>query len=100
MMSGIELTEIHGRKSLSGIDSNGNTWHQFELDYYTSPYRCRCFMCGNQIEIGWENKQGQHVCDAEITYEGIRSYYFSDEVVKGIDYNPSELNEDWWGNIK
>ena len=97
---GIELVEVHGRKSLSGIDSNCDTWHQFELDYYTNPYRCRCFICGNQIEFGWESKQGQHVCDAEINYEGIRSYYFSDEIVKGIDYNPAELHEDWWGNVR
>ena len=94
---GIELVEVHGRKSLSGIDSNGDAWHQFELDYYTNPYRCRCFMCGNQIEFGWENKRGQHVCDTEINYKGMRSYYFSNEIVKGIDFNPSGLNEDWWG---
>ena len=97
-MAGIELTEMHGRKSLSGIDSNGNTWHQFELDYHTSPYKCRCFMCGTQIDIGWGNKRGQHVCDAEVTYEGMRSYYFPEEVIENINYRPGELYGEWWSN--
>ena len=29
-------------------------------------------------------------------YEGMRSYTFPEEIIKGIDYNPSELNGNWW----
>lgn len=97
----IELIEVKGRKALSGIDMSGNVWHQFELNYHTEPYRCRCYLCGSQLEFGWENKSfpGQQVCDKEVSYEGIRSSFLPEEVLKGIEYNPAELLGSWWDEI-
>jgi hypothetical protein len=33
------LNNIHGRKVLTGVDSNGVKWNQFELDYHNDSTR-------------------------------------------------------------
>jgi len=62
------LSDIHGRKVLTGMDTDGNHWSQFELDY-----------------LGMESKELDtctecaKVCDGEVQYESQRSYYFPEE---------------------
>ena len=76
------LTDVHGRKFLTGIDSHGNSWKQFEIDYYNEPVTDRCMECGRQLEFGWRNVMEETVCDDEISYDGVRSYFFPEEIEK------------------
>ena len=96
------LSNISGRKYLQGINLNTNiSWRQFELDYHNSPERGRCFVCGKELEFGWENLSNtkQQVCDREVDYEGKNSEFFPEE------YTDTQLVEkslreavtnNWW----
>jgi len=86
------LSNIHGRKVLTGIDAEGKNWEQFELDYHFDERRGKCFLCGKQIEFGWVNMSspGKQVCDDEIIYSGMRSYFFPDEIVD------DRIENNWW----
>ena len=79
------LSNIHGRKVLTGIDSSGNHWSQFELDYYRNQNLDTCTECGLELEYGWVQTDNSNikVCDAEVQYESQRSYYFPDEEQEG-----------------
>ena len=77
------LSDIHGRKVLTGIDTDGNHWSQFEVDYIgmESKEFDTCTECGLELEYGWVNKDNPSikVCDDEVQYESKRSYYFPEE---------------------
>ena len=77
------LSNIHGRKVLTGIDTDGNHWSQFEMDYLGIDHKefDTCIECGLELEYGWVNKDNPEtkVCDAEVQYESKRSYYFPEE---------------------
>ena len=97
----IYLTNISGRKYLQGIDSTGLSWRQFELDYHNYPERGRCFLCGKELEFGWNNLEhpANQVCDNEIDYENKNTYFFQDELEdsKYIDNILSDvISNNWW----
>ena len=76
------LSDIHGRKILTGIDDTGIKWKQFELDYHWNENRVPCRDCGKELEYGWVqvNDSEVTVCDNEIQYVTKRSYYFPDDI--------------------
>ena len=96
------LVNITGRNYLQGTNPNTNiSWRQFELDYHNSPERGRCFICGKELEFGWENLSNvnQQVCDKEVDYEGKNPDFFPEE------YTDTQLVEkslreavtnNWW----
>ena len=97
------LNNISGKKYLQGINLKTNvTWRQFELDYHRSPERGRCFICGKELEFGWENLSHttQQVCDKEVEYEGKRTDLFSEEYITDTKLVESSLREavqnNWW----
>ena len=76
------LTDVHGRKFLTGTDSHQNTWKQFEIDYHNETIVNRCIECGRLLEFGWKNVMEETVCDTEVDYEGVRTYFFPEEIEK------------------
>ena len=75
------LSDIHGRKVLTGIDTDGNHWSQFEVDYIgmESKELDTCTECELELEYGWVNKDNPSikVCDDEVQYQywsGSRRY--------------------------
>jgi|TARA_R110000765_G_scaffold423596_1_gene532702 hypothetical protein len=76
------LKDIHGRKSISGVDSNGSLWKQFELEYHKYSRLETCVECNTEIEFGWFNTLSPQmiVCDDEVTYASKRSFYFPGEL--------------------
>ena len=80
------LKNIHGRKILTGVDSNGVKWNQFELDYHNDSYRELCMEWSSVIEFGWECSElpEMKVCDNDITYPSKRSYYLPSEAASSL----------------
>ena len=76
------LSNIHGRKVLTGTDDTGMEWTQFELDYHWNENRATCKDCGRELEYGWvqDNDSQYTVCDNEIQYVTKRSHYFLDDI--------------------
>ena len=88
------LSDIHGRKVLTGIDIDGNTWNQFELDYHGNAHREYCVECGLELEYGWQQTSNPQVtvCDNEIEYVNKRTYYFPWEVPLPVVPNIHPIN--------
>jgi len=91
----IYLTDLSGRKYLQGIDATGLSWRQFELDYHNSSKRGRCFLCGKELEFGWQNKEhpNNQICDDEVDYGDKNSYFFQDELE---DTSSNTIINNWW----
>ena len=63
----VVLTDINGISRLSGVDSNGSSWIQFEVDYFAEQENGECFICGEELSYGWMNLGGnEEVCDEHI----------------------------------
>ena len=80
------LKYIHGKRVLTGVDSNGVKWNQFELDYHNSSHRELCMECSSVLEFGWECSElpEMKVCDKEVTYKTQRSYYLPSEAASSL----------------
>ena len=79
------LKTIRGKRVLTGIDSSGAKWKQFELDYNNkNSDRELCMTCNAVLEFGWKQTQppNMKVCDDEVSYASKRSYYFPNEIDK------------------
>ena len=90
------LSDIHGRKILTGIDNVGIKWQQFELDYHRNEQLKVCKDCNKELEYGWVqvNDSEVTVCDSEMEYVTKRSYYFPDDIPLHANVNPLKTQPD------
>ena len=89
------LTDVKGRKFLTGTDEQGNIWNQFEIDYLNDPTTETCMECNRPLEFGWRSMQDETVCDDEVNYEGARPYFFPEEIEKATEILQDKLYQ-WW----
>ena len=89
------LTNIHGRKFLTGTDEQGTIWKQFEIDYHNDLPMDKCMECSRPLEFGWRSGTYETVCDDEVDYEGVRSYFFPEEIERVTEILQDKLYQ-WW----
>ena len=92
------LNNIKGRKWLTGMDSDGNEWKQFELEYHWNDHREYCIECGMELEFGWymTSNKIMVVCDREIKWEGMRTERSSLPFLATLPY--PDIPRKWWMN--
>ena len=92
------LSNDKGRKWLTGIDSNGNEWKQFELEYYWNDFREVCIDCGKSLEFGWymTSDKNMTVCDGEMQWEGMNTEGGSLPSLVTLPY--PDISRKWWMN--
>jgi hypothetical protein len=65
----IKLSNIEGISRLSGTDSSGNTWVQFEVDRFAEQEEGECCICGASLKDGWKCMDGgEEVCSEHVEY--------------------------------
>ena len=70
-MADITLTNIEGIARLSGTDTDGNKWIQFEVDYFAAQPDRICVICGADLPTGWMCLEGgDEVGSTHISIEG------------------------------
>lgn len=63
----ITLTNVEGVSRKFGIDQEGNTWTEFEVDYLAEQEMGICVECGAELEVGWLCLDGgDEVCQSHI----------------------------------
>jgi len=92
------LNNIKGKKWLTGIDSDGNEWKQFELEYHWNDFREICMECGMLLEFGWRmvNDQNMTVCDREVEWKEMRTEGRSLPSLVTLPY--PDIPRKWWMN--
>jgi len=69
--STVYLNNVSGISRLSGVDEHGNSWIQFEVDYFAEQDDGECAICGEILTSGWMCLDGgeeicdEHVCEQE-----------------------------------
>ena len=69
--STVYLNNVSGISRLSGVDEHGNSWIQFEVDYFAEQNDGECVICGEILTSGWMCLDGgeeicdEHVCEQE-----------------------------------
>ena len=67
----IKLSQIEGISRLSGTDSDGCNWIQFEVDYFAEQVDGTCMICSKDLSSGWLCLDGgDEVCDDHILIQG------------------------------
>lgn len=67
----IRLHDVTGFSRKSGIDAHGNTWLEFEVDYFAEQEDGECAICGAFLGAGWTCLAGgEEVCNHHIVIEG------------------------------
>ena len=65
----IKLHDVEGFARLSGIDEDGCTWIQFEVDVFAGQEFGECSICGAILSSGWMCMDGgEEVCEAHIVW--------------------------------
>lgn len=68
MSNKITLTNVVGIANLSGTDTSGCTWTQFEVDYLAEQTDGECSICGAVLTHGWMCLDGgDEVCSSHVT---------------------------------
>lgn len=63
----IKLHDVEGFARKSGIDQDGLTWIEFEVDYFADQEPGECSICGKEIEDGWLCLDGgDEVCSKHV----------------------------------
>jgi len=66
-MKKVTLHNITSASRLSGMDSNGCEWIQFEADYLAEQEDGECAICGRALSDGWLCLDGaDEVCDSHV----------------------------------
>lgn len=69
MTEKIFLHDVSGIVRKWGIDSQGNQWVEFEVDYLAEQETGVCEICGAELESGWLCLDGgDEVCDSHILF--------------------------------
>ena len=78
MMEHIILSNIDGISRLSGTDTNGNTWTQFEVDYLAAQDDGMCSICAATLTDGWVCLDGgEEICSSHVILPSAIWYYRS-----------------------
>lgn len=65
----IRLCKIEGTARLSGEDTEGGHWTQFEVDYLAQEEDGECNICGAVLSSGWLCLDGgDEICDEHVVY--------------------------------
>ena len=65
----IKLHNVEGIARKTGIDTNGNSWLEFEVDYFADQVDGECVICGATLTSGWTCLDGgEEVCSEHIDY--------------------------------
>lgn len=65
----IILHDVTGFSRKSGVDADGCTWVEFEVDVFAEQLPGVCSICGAELESGWLCMDGgEEVCDRHVTY--------------------------------
>ena len=68
-METIPLLHVEGFSRKSGIDSNGNSWVQFEVDYLAEQTDGECCICSTVLSEGWLCLDGgEEVCSKHVQF--------------------------------
>ena len=63
----VVLNNINGISRLSGVDANGSSWIQFEVDYFAEQDDGECAICGEELAYGWMCLDGaDEICDEHV----------------------------------
>jgi len=63
----IYLNNISGMGRLSGVDEHGNSWIEFEVDYFAEQIDGECDICGEELTYGWMCLDGgEEVCEDHV----------------------------------
>ena len=65
--STVYLNNVSGIGRLSGVDEHGNSWIQFEVDYFAEQNDGECSICGEILTYGWMCLDGgEEICDEHV----------------------------------
>jgi hypothetical protein len=65
--STVYLNNVSGISRLSGVDEHGNSWIQFEVDYFAEQDDGECAICGEVLIYGWMCLDGgEEICDEHV----------------------------------
>jgi len=63
----VYLENVTGISRLSGTDTQGNSWVQFEVDYFADQSDGTCVICNKEISSGWLCLDGgEEVCEEHV----------------------------------
>ena len=70
-MTTITIHNAQGVGLKNGVDSDGNRWMQFEVDYLAEQEDGECCICGEVLSEGWMCLDGgDEVCNRHIHFPG------------------------------